>query len=807
MKTGRMFSVSAVTLALCALACAPIAVTSVHAQSKSLDAQFVRMKYPSKVDAGDKVNITVEMKNTGRNAWTKDFYLGSSSIDNGVFSFPRVRPTKKINPGATATFKVTGRAPSNDPGTYTVQWRMYDSSRNKFGKATKSYDIRVRGTSSSSSSSSSAGGYGPTDLAMSMSGPSTAEQNSIIRYTVTVRNNGPYAVNSVFPVQMAVIPALTFRADQSSGGCYLQGQIAKCDVSSLAVGESRSVTMAYYVNGTCNSQVQIQSFVGDIPQGETNWVNNASPDVLTTVSCTPQQADLSIQGTVQGSSAIPQTFSYTLTVKNAGPIAVQNAEVRLSIPDNFSLVTYTSNASCQKQGGIVTCSGMSIPANVTQSITVVLQLPTTGYACNAALSTVATVTSSLPDPNAFNNTSNTMTANVYCAPVTTTPNLFSAKDITPIRTRQLLGGQLGEAVLRVNFRAQNDSVEVTHLQLTGISANTTTPTNNALRSVDRFDLFKPGEIEPFASATTAACAAQTVPANTMCADMAAGKFIVSTTADQVLIVRPVMKTDTDGGISGDQFTIGIGTQANAIRAKSVASGVFLNANDGNGTAAGEVFVGTATPAANVAMVSNKNTVVMAKIASIVNANQDAAGTHLPVSNTGNQFYQVSAFKISAAQHANALNGLNKVQLSQLIFTVNSANVSVNGGSFRLYNKADTSTTKTCTAINANGDALTGTITGNYYVNCTALNGGSMNTQIEQNSEQTFVLDVIVLQNPVTAGTDPSFQVSLENFTDAAYTTCTPQTCHILWNDIDALKTTPQMWIDYAETVVRSTKYN
>ncbi len=784
-------------LVLCALLCTPLAaVTAVQAQSKALDAQFVRIKYPSKADAGEKMKFTVEMKNTGRNAWTKDFYLGSSSSDNTLFGFPRVRPTKKINPGTTAKFTFTGNAPSS-AGYYTLQWRMYDSSRNKFGKSTKSYNIRVRNNSSSSSSSSS---YGSTDLAMSMTGPSTAEQNGIIRYTVTVQNNGPYNVQSSFPIQMAVIPALTFRADQSSSGCSLNGLIAKCDVPTLAVGQTHTVTMAFAFAGTCNSQVQVQSFVGNIPQGETNWTNNVSQNVNTTISCSQQQANLSIQGSVQGSSAVPQTFAYTLQVQNAGPSAVSDAQVRLSVPDTFTLVTYTSNTTCQKQGGVVTCSGIHLSANVTQTITVVLQLPTTGYACNAALSTVATVTSSLPDPNASNNTSNTMTANVYCPPVTATPNLFSAKDITPIRARQLLGGQLGDAVLRVNFRAQHDSVEVTHLQLTGTPTDAATPANNTLRSVDRLQLYKPGETDPFATATVSACAAQTAPANTMCADIAAGKFIVNTTADQVLIVRPMMKTDTDGGISGDQFTIGIGTQANAIRAKSVATGVFLNANDGNGTAAGEVFVGTATPAANVAMVSSKNTVVMAKIANMISINMTPNGTSLPTGPV-----EMGRLRFTAASHINALNGLNTIVLKKIMFNVEVQNAEIDTSNLRANLYTAATQQFTCRALNTQGQVITGLTQQSFLMECTApanVNAFSQGTSSDMNVE------VFVNQPKIAAANPVKVQISLQNFSDSTLNSnFGVNGSHIEWMDTDAGSSKSYQWLEHAETILLGTLFN
>ncbi|MBI2523900.1 S-layer homology domain-containing protein, partial [Candidatus Peregrinibacteria bacterium] len=69
------------------------------------------------------------------------------------------------------------------------------------------------------------------------------------------------------------------------------------------------------------------------------------------------------------------------------------------------------------------------------------------------------------------------TAETNCSVVVTTArstlwalvnqgNLFVSKDTTPVRNRQLLGGTLGDAILRMQFRAENEDVDVTDLQLT-----------------------------------------------------------------------------------------------------------------------------------------------------------------------------------------------------------------------------------------------------------------------------------------------------------------------------------------------------
>ena len=76
-------------------------------------------------------------------------------------------------------------------------------------------------------------------------------------------------------------------------------------------------------------------------------------------------------------------------------------------------------------------------------------------------------------------------------------DLFVTKDSTPLRCRQLLGGALGEPVLRLQLHAENEDIDVTDLQFTSSGSIATT--------VDRLELFLDGAAEPFAFATVGGC--------------------------------------------------------------------------------------------------------------------------------------------------------------------------------------------------------------------------------------------------------------------------------------------------------------
>lgn len=275
-----------------------------------------------------------------------------------------------------------------------------------------------------------------------------------------------------------------------------------------------------------------------------------------------------------------------------------------------------------------------------------------------------------------------------------------------------------------------------------------------------------------------------------------------------IIVRPRIKSDTAGGLSGDHFTLLIDELAHSVRARGDVSSNDLASNDGNSDANGEVFIGTDIPAANSDITGNINDTTMSKIVSISNANPDAHGTSVP---TG--ISQVGQFKLTAAAHSNSKDGLNDVQIEGLIFNVTAYNVAVEGSSFRMYNKADSTTGVTCVPHNPEtGDQLSGTVTGTLTVLCDGLENSPVDTEIDEGHDSIFVLEMNIT-NPNTAaatGGIATLQVSLQNFD--GYTGDTDSfgpknsDTHVRWFDTDASTHTEFTWIEYVESSVKSTAY-
>ncbi len=377
-------------------------------------------------------------------------------------------------------------------------------------------------------------------------------------------------------------------------------------------------------------------------------------------------------------------------------------------------------------------------------------------------------------------------------------DLFVSKDTESVRSRQLLGGTLGDSVLRLNFRAQNEDIDVTDLQIVGSGSNAS--------SIDRLELYKSGETTAFATATVGGCGSDDVltsnpvgggAVQTFCANMESRQLVVPRGQDLDVVIRPRMKSDEDGAISGQDIQMWIpkyafsdnATGSGAVRGRGSQSSNNLSANGGNSTADGEVFIGLTAPAsANLNIVGSANEVVLAKITSITNAGA-ATGTIPSGTNP------IGQFRFTAATNTNSKNGVNKATLSGIIFNVSATNVDIDGGSFKFYNSTDQNTQATCTILGSQSNS------GALAVQCAGLPSTSVNTAVDSGQSVTFVLEANVTNPNITGNS--TLLVSLKDFSSIANLTFGSSASHLNWLDKDT-SSTSFYWVEYPDTVVNST---
>ena len=411
-------------------------------------------------------------------------------------------------------------------------------------------------------------------------------------------------------------------------------------------------------------------------------------------------------------------------------------------------------------------------------------------------------------------------------------DLYITKDSASLRSRQLLGGTLGEAILRLELHAENEDIDVTDIQFTSSGSTAT--------SVDRLELYREGESTKFAEATKGGCGNDTkldhnpsVPLDqvgsgsvtTFCVNMENQQLVVPDGDDIDVIIRPRMKTDEQGAVSNQIIALFLGSGTAVydnivVQARGNESSNDLTMSDLDGTAEGEIFVGSETATSNSSSNStiwgNVNVSVLSKITAITNASPDANGTSVPTGVT-----PIGQFKFTAAAHGNSKNGDNDAILSGIVFNVNATNVHIASGTFLFYNKGDQTKTVTCEDFDLDGNEIENPASGTILVECKGLAAAEVNTEIDEGADTTFVLeaDIVSPNKEAANGGVSTLQVTLSNFDDVTKRNtwgargAVAGRSYMQWVDDDQTtgygKTTGAyfLWIEYPESNVHSTSYN
>ncbi len=793
------------------------------------------------VAPGSSFKVTANLVKTGDSVWDATqvgvMMTGSGANQWGVSSIKRTPVTYPSSFHGSITVVFVAKAPTA-AGVYPLQVSM---ARNgvPFGQPCAAHVV-VNTMSASNFS------LGETV------DRSTASPGDTVTYTVTLTNasNAPLVslLDDQLPASLTFVSASDAPRPPLAGKDALTGRTYQeyfWPLMIIGAHTSRQVTIQATVNANVPPQTVITNPVSGYYDAAV-WHADAAVS-LTVVRPSPiltlTQASMPSRDIAVRNQPDIDLLRFTAAADSAGDVLLTKAVFRaasgsLATIQHYSLWADTDgNGSVDtavqqgvvSQNGLVTFTGLSnggylVPRNTNVllelhgdvasalvSHTLTLQFATTASGYVAA------------QDNATGNALSGIQTDGACAAapchihVTTGPatawqlvdqgDLYVTLDTTPVALHQLLGGTLGDTILRLEFHAENEPVDVTKLQLTF---------GSAVQSVDYLELWRPGESSPFASASAGLCGSDSVPAFTLCALMQSHQLVVPKGGDVVVLARPSMKDDVGGAVSGESIRLSVNgspvvdeaTGSGAVHARGVVSMNFLHGNNGN-TAGneGEIFIGTAVPGANATILGNQNVSVLSKIASIANAGTDPDGTPVPAG-----VADIGHFAVTAAPNANSKNGLNKVTLSGVIFNVVATNVAFDGTAFKFYNWVNSTVAKSCVPMTTAGAVITGTASGSFVVACTGLVSATApnnpSVTIDQGTSQTFVLHANVTNAHLSGNATSTLQVSLQSFASPLAAAFGPAASHFQWIDQDTgLATTHSfLWAEYTDTVVKSTAY-
>lgn len=364
-------------------------------------------------------------------------------------------------------------------------------------------------------------------------------------------------------------------------------------------------------------------------------------------------------------------------------------------------------------------------------------------------------------------------------------SLFVVQDNVPTRSRQLLAGELSDAVLRLELRAEGEPIDVMRLVFTNSSPYTTLELTD---SISRLHLYRDGESTAFAYATVGNCIGITgIPENSFCAVMESQQLVVEDNGGGSVdvLVRPEIKSDEFGAENTAKGAIRLIFDASlsaTVQARGSDSSEVLQENNGDPNA--------------TSIVGNPNNIVFAKIASIEDVNPDVNGSNVPVGLNKT----IAEFKFTAANNNNTMNGRNKASINGIVFNVASSNVEFTADSFDLFNKNNPTQEISCTSTS---------LEDSFLVECNSTDNTAVDLEMDSGDSITLVLEADITNNQVNFAQGSSLQVAINDFSDRMKTTfgIASGQSHIIWSD-SANDPFPVhfQWIEYGETSISSTSY-
>ena len=272
------------------------------------------------------------------------------------------------------------------------------------------------------------------NLAVTKTGPATANASQDISYAVTIMNDGPAAATNV--VVTDTLPAGVTLVFASSGATASGNVVTWPSLSSLAAGATASYTVIVR-SADPGSYTDIAAVTAT--STDPSLADNRAT-ATTVVLAAGASADVATTKTGPAAITGGGTIVYTIQTINNGPSVAVNVVVTDTLPANATFVSATGGAT--KSGNILVWPTIPALANGASVIfTVTLIAPATGSVLNIAASG-----SSTPDPILSNNNGSATNSRTITA-VNLSADLVTTKTGP---ANAAAGGQLSYHVLTRN---------------------------------------------------------------------------------------------------------------------------------------------------------------------------------------------------------------------------------------------------------------------------------------------------------------------------------------------------------------------
>ncbi|MFO1494452.1 MAG: autotransporter domain-containing protein [Lysobacterales bacterium] len=365
------------------------------------------------VPAGGEYEYLLRVRNLGPDAATG--VRLSDPLPAGLSLVSASGPGWNCTLAATVVCDLAGSLAANADATVTLRVRAPASGRISNQASVSATEVDEVPSNNIDDEDTLVQGGGPTlaDLQLEASAPANARAGDAVELIVSLRNNGPADASATL-LRANVGGAWVIDSGSGPGFvCAPAGATLECRASTLAANQSAQLKLAGRVNADAagpaplTAALAVASAVTD-----PNPNNNAAQISIALQSDPPPpppaSADLQISKTDSADPVVyAERYTYTLTVRNAGPAAASGVVIRDPLPSGISFVlaagaglSCTGGANIECRASAPLAAGAQLVATVTVDA---------GNA-SATITNQATVASTTTDPVAANNTAQQTTA-------------------------------------------------------------------------------------------------------------------------------------------------------------------------------------------------------------------------------------------------------------------------------------------------------------------------------------------------------------------------------------------------------------
>lgn len=326
-------------------------------------------------------------------SWNPPASNGNATITSyGITAYVNGTPVSGISVGGTTTSTIVGGLTNGTTYTFTV------------------HAVNSQGASPESAPSNPVTPtrtFGPTDMAISMSGPSSVTSGGNATYLLTISNLGPNFAPQVVITDSVPTGATFVSSSTSQGVCGFSTPNLLCNLGGMVVGGSATVMVTLNITASITNTASVQgNDLNGVALGDPNPVNN-SASVNTAVTPPPTTTDLQVTGSPQngGPTSGPNTSdTITWQIKNAQTAVANLVVFSTTLPAGLTFNSVSSSiGSCQALpaggSGTITCNASSISGGQTMIVTVNFGVPSAG-----TFSSKGSVSFNGTDTNTGNNT-------------------------------------------------------------------------------------------------------------------------------------------------------------------------------------------------------------------------------------------------------------------------------------------------------------------------------------------------------------------------------------------------------------------